>query len=171
MRQKCRNCAFSRQKCCNCTFSRQKCRNCTFSQQNSVCLGSSLSVRSFPIEEPGSPVPALYATLVQLQKKKKYDTIIFIMTIKMGPLLRHDDRYLPNQLLFTSLNHNTYHRLMLSLEEWKPMSHLTPCSPSSPEHRPGPPLLLCPPRWPGRGPRLLEATSGWLNLFIELNSK
>ena len=40
-------------------------------------------------------------------KEKKYDTIIFIMTAKMGPLLRHDDRYLPNQLLFTSLNHNT----------------------------------------------------------------
>ena len=32
-------------------------------RQNSVCLGSSLSMRSFAIEEPGSPVPALYATL------------------------------------------------------------------------------------------------------------
>ena len=28
-------------------------------------------------------------------------------TIKMGPLLRHDDRYLTNSLLFTSLNHDT----------------------------------------------------------------
>ena len=33
------------------------------SRQNSVCLGSSLSMRSFAIEEPGSPVPPLYATL------------------------------------------------------------------------------------------------------------
>ena len=33
------------------------------SRQNSVCLGFSLSMRSFAIEEPGSPVPALYATL------------------------------------------------------------------------------------------------------------
>ena len=32
-------------------------------RQNSVCLGSSLSMRSFAIEDPGSPVPALYATL------------------------------------------------------------------------------------------------------------
>ena len=29
------------------------------------------------------------------------------MTIKMGPLLRHDGRYLTNSLLFTSLNHDT----------------------------------------------------------------
>ena len=33
------------------------------SRQNSVRLGSSLSMKSFAIEEPGSPVPALYATL------------------------------------------------------------------------------------------------------------
>ena len=41
----------------------QKCRNCAFSRQNSVCLRSLLSVRPFAIEEPGSPVPALYAIL------------------------------------------------------------------------------------------------------------
>ena len=33
------------------------------SRQNSVCLGSLLSMRSFAIDEPGSPVRALYATL------------------------------------------------------------------------------------------------------------
>ena len=36
------------------------------SRQNSVCLGSSLSMRFFAIEEPGSPVPALYATLMAM---------------------------------------------------------------------------------------------------------
>ena len=38
------------------------------SRQNSVCLGSSLSMRSFAIEEPGSPVPALYVTLGNAEK-------------------------------------------------------------------------------------------------------
>ena len=33
------------------------------SRQNSVCLGSSLSMRSFAIDEPGSSVRALHATL------------------------------------------------------------------------------------------------------------
>ena len=33
------------------------------SRQNSVCLGSLLSMRSFAIEDPRSPDPALYATL------------------------------------------------------------------------------------------------------------
>ena len=33
------------------------------SRQSSVCLGSSLSMRSFAIDEPGSSVRALYATL------------------------------------------------------------------------------------------------------------
>merc|ERR1712107_446424 len=44
----------------------KKCLNATIavSRQNSVCLGSSLSMRSFAIEDPGSPVPPLYATLV-----------------------------------------------------------------------------------------------------------
>ena len=34
------------------------------SRQNSVCSGSSLSMRSFAIDEPGSSVHALYATLL-----------------------------------------------------------------------------------------------------------
>ena len=36
-------------------------------QQNNVCLGSSLLMRSFAIDEPRSPDRALYATLLQLQ--------------------------------------------------------------------------------------------------------
>ena len=55
---------FVRQKCRNCTFSRQKYRNCAFSRQNSVCSGSSLSVRPFAIEESGSPVPRFLGSSV-----------------------------------------------------------------------------------------------------------
>ena len=45
---------------------RDKCSFATnaVSRQNCVCLWSSLSMRSFAIDEPGSPVRALYATLV-----------------------------------------------------------------------------------------------------------
>ena len=51
---------------CNQKFPRQKCRNCAFSRQNSVCLRSLLTMRSFAIDEPGLSVRALYATLQYL---------------------------------------------------------------------------------------------------------
>ena len=38
---------------------------CSFATKQRICLGSSLSMRSLAIEEPGSPVPALYATLCE----------------------------------------------------------------------------------------------------------
>ena len=73
-------------------FVRQKCRNCAFSRQNSVCLGSSLSMRSFiAIEEPGSPVPALYATLVRIEMMSRMKPLFLffclVETILCGRLL------------------------------------------------------------------------------------
>ena len=61
------------------------------SRQNSVCLGSSLSMRSFAIEEPGSPVPALYATLVGTR------------SIDIGRLLKHPASAYCNECCHKSL--------------------------------------------------------------------
>ena len=73
------------------SFPRQKCRNCAFLRQNSVCLGSSLSMRSFAIEEPGSPVPALYATLVRIEMMSRMIPLFLffclVETILCGRLL------------------------------------------------------------------------------------
>ena len=44
-----------------------------FSRQNSVCLGSSLSMRSFAIEESNSPIPTLRATLLERSIFRKGD--------------------------------------------------------------------------------------------------
>ena len=54
-------------------------------RQNSVCLGYSLSMRSFAIDEPGSSVRALNATL--LHKTSDFERISPYLLIK-NPLLK-----------------------------------------------------------------------------------
>ena len=47
-----------------------------FRKENIVCLGSSLPMRSFTIDEPCSPEQALYATLSQMCSIFSYYVIV-----------------------------------------------------------------------------------------------